>query len=97
MIASPTIELAMSAQQRPATTADGAIGTRDNVVGTMLHGVLEHEGLRSALLQTLWERRGVARPARAPVASAAQEYDRLEATVRAHLDLDLLRRLARVG
>jgi adenosylcobyric acid synthase len=76
--------------------ADGAIGTRDNVVGTMLHGVLEHEGLRSGLLRTLWERRGVARPARTPVASAAEEYDRLEATVRAHLDLDLLRRLARV-
>jgi adenosylcobyric acid synthase len=77
--------------------SDGAIGDRDNVVGTMLHGVLEHEGLRSGLLRTLWERRGVARPARAPVASTTEEYDRLEATVRAHLDLELLRRLARVG
>jgi adenosylcobyric acid synthase len=80
-----------------ADAADGAIGADGNVVGTLLHGLLEHEGVRSGLLRSLWEKRGTARAPQAPVASAAEEYDRLEAHVRQHLDLDLLRKLARVG
>jgi adenosylcobyric acid synthase len=80
-----------------ANVADGAIGEQGNVVGTLLHGVLEHEGVRSSLLRSLWEKKGGARAPHAPVQSAAEEYDRLEASVRQHLDLELLRKLARVG
>jgi adenosylcobyric acid synthase len=80
-----------------AGVADGAIGENDNVVGTLLHGILEHDGVRASLLRTLWEKRGMARSSHAPVPSVADEYDRLEVVVREHLDLGLLRQLARVG
>jgi adenosylcobyric acid synthase len=77
-----------------ASVPDGAVNAAGNVVGTLLHGLLENDGLRAALLESLWERRGVAR--RAPprrVPSAAEEYDRLEVNVRESLDLRLLRQL----
>jgi adenosylcobyric acid synthase len=80
-----------------AGVADGAIGENGNVVGTLLHGVLEHDGVRASLLRALWEKRGITGTSPAPLPSAADEYDRLEASVREHLDLGLLRRLARMG
>jgi adenosylcobyric acid synthase len=80
-----------------AKLADGAVNAAGNVVGTLLHGVLENERVRAHLIASLWQKHGRARAeAPAPVASADDEYDRLEASVRQSLDLDLLRRLARV-
>lgn len=77
---------------------DGAINAGGNVVGTMLHGLLEHAGARSGLLSSLRERKGLAPPHGAStVPSAADEYDRLEASVRGSLDLKLLRKLAKIG
>jgi adenosylcobyric acid synthase len=76
---------------------DGAVNAAGNVVGTLLHGILENDRVRAHLIASLWQRRGVDRPAfPAPIASVEDEYDRLEASVRASLDLGLLRRLARV-
>jgi adenosylcobyric acid synthase len=78
--------------------ADGGVNAAGNVVGTLLHGVLENGGVRASLRAALWERRGGTRlPAATRVASADDEYDRLEQSVRAHLDLGLLRQLAGVG
>jgi len=82
-----------------ATTAsDGCVNAAGNVVGTLLHGVLENPGVRASLRAALWGQRGGSRAA-APthVASPDDEYDRLEQHVRAHVDLDLLRRLAGVS
>jgi adenosylcobyric acid synthase len=80
-----------------ADVNDGAVNTAGNVVGTLLHGVLENERVRAHLITSVWRRRGRTRgEALAPVPSAEEEYDRLEASVRQSLDLDLLRRLARV-
>jgi adenosylcobyric acid synthase len=77
---------------------DGAINAAGNVVGTIIHGLLEHAGLRAFLLASLRQQRGLAHPDGAtPIPSASEEYDRLEATVRQSLDLSLLRRLAQVG
>jgi adenosylcobyric acid synthase len=77
---------------------DGAVDASGRVVGTLLHGVLENDGVRASLLAAAWERRGLTRAdTTTPVASVEAEYDRLEANVREHLDLDLLRQLARVG
>lgn len=77
---------------------DGGVDAVGNVVGTLLHGVLENAGVRASLRTALWERRGSRlTPAATHVASASDEYDRLEQSVRAHLDLQLLRRLAGVG
>lgn len=81
----------------PVHVADGAIAASGAVVGTMLHGIFETEALRASMLRCLRERRGLAEPvgtARPP--TKHDEYDRLEATLRAHVDLDLLWRLARV-
>jgi cobyric acid synthase len=64
----------------------------------MIHGLLEQDAVRERLLESLWKRRGRSRPA--PVRSvprADAEYDRLEAHVREHVDLRLLRELARIG
>ncbi len=76
---------------------DGAINRAGNVVGTIIHGLLEHAGLRAGLLASLRQRKGLAQPHGSGVASASDEYDRLEAVVRQSLDLSLLRRLAQVG
>ncbi len=80
----------------PSGLSDGAIDASGNVVGTMLHGVLENGPVRAHLLASLWRERGRARADAPRVASAEDEYDRLEASVRQSLDLELLRRLARV-
>jgi adenosylcobyric acid synthase len=82
----------------PTEIRDGAINAAGNVVGTILHGVLEHAAVRASLLGTLRQQRGLGPPAAASgVPSASDEYDRLEASVRQSLDLPLLRRLAQVG
>jgi adenosylcobyric acid synthase len=76
---------------------DGAIDASGTVVGTMLHGIFENEPLRTSLLDRLRARRGLAAPAAtAAVASKDAEYDRLEQTLRAHIDCELLWKLARL-
>jgi adenosylcobyric acid synthase len=80
----------------PARIPDGGIDETGWIVGTMLHGLFENAALRASLLDTLRKRRGLPTPAGAGAIPARQaEYDRLEATVRAHIDRDLLWRLAR--
>jgi adenosylcobyric acid synthase len=82
----------------PACVPDGAISTGGNVIGTLIHGLLEHAALRRSVLDALRKQKGLAQPAASPeVPSAQAEYDRLEAALRQSLDLALLRRLARTG
>jgi adenosylcobyric acid synthase len=82
---------------RPTAASDGAIGGGGAIVGTMLHGVLENDALRAAMLAGLRARRGLTAPAGAArIPSRHAEYDRLEAAVRGSLDLALLRQLARI-
>jgi adenosylcobyric acid synthase len=81
----------------PARIADGAIDATGCIIGTMLHGLFENAPLRASLLDSLRARRGLPTPAHTGVIPTRQaEYDRLEATVRAHIDLDLLWRLSRL-
>ncbi len=75
---------------------DGAVDTTGSVVGTMLHGIFENEPLRSAVLDRLRQRRGLAAPASDGVSAKEAEYDRLEQAMRASIDLDLLWKLSRV-
>jgi len=82
----------------PACLPDGAISTAGNVIGTLIHGLLEHPGVRRSLLEALSQQKGLARSdVSTQVPSAQAEYDRLEAALRQSLDLALLRRLARTG
>jgi adenosylcobyric acid synthase len=61
------------------------------VLGTMIHGLLENASVRSALLASLRQRRGLAVAA---LPDGADGYDRLAAAARVHLDQPMLRRLA---
>jgi adenosylcobyric acid synthase len=77
--------------------ADGALDSAGTVVGTMIHGLFENASVRRSLLSSLRRRKGLDEsPGTAAIPSKRAEYDRLEAAVRAHLDCDLLRRIARV-
>ncbi len=69
----------------PLDVADGALSDNGAVVGTMIHGILDNDGVRAGLLHHL-------RPQRthAPVTMHTQRraaYDRLAASVRASIDM----------
>ncbi len=73
---------------------DGAVSPDGAVVGTLVHGLLEDDRLRTALLASLRARRGIASPAGPPIPCREAEYDRLADALGAHLDWDLLCGLA---
>jgi adenosylcobyric acid synthase len=75
---------------------DGAVSPDGAVVGTMLHGIFDNDGVREATLAWLRARKGLAQAPKSQFSfalSKQREYDRLAATVREHIDLALLRRL----
>jgi adenosylcobyric acid synthase len=84
---------------RDVRVVDGAIGAGGAVIGTMIHGLFEHAGLRRGLLAYLRRRKGLAEPLAAapPIAAAEAEYDRLEAAVRGSIDRALLHRILEAG
>jgi adenosylcobyric acid synthase len=75
---------------------DGAVSADGAVVGTLVHGLLEDDAVRAALLARLRARRGLDAPGGPAVPPREVEYDRLADTLAAHLDWDLLCRLAGV-
>ncbi|HEY2902435.1 MAG TPA: cobyric acid synthase, partial [Polyangia bacterium] len=85
---------------------DGAIAADGAVVGTMIHGLLENDLVRVALLNTMRARRngGTAQPAALPPLAALPSsrnndaaYDRLADVVSESLDLPLLNRIVGFG
>ncbi|WP_437958457.1 cobyric acid synthase [Sorangium sp. So ce119] len=79
---------------RAEAALDGAVSADGVVVGTMIHGIFENDGLRRALLAALRARRGLAAPAGEPaIPSRHDEYDRLATAVEASLDRALLDRI----
>lgn len=81
---------------KPVRIGDGAIGANGAVVGTMLHGLFENASIRRSLLGHL---RGgdMAKPEALPNRPIREEeYDRLAATVRQHVDMDMLLRIAKI-
>ena len=73
---------------------DGAVSPDGAVVGTLVHGLLEDDGLRAALLARLRARRGLGEPSGPPIASREAEYDRLADALAVHLDWDVVCGLA---
>jgi adenosylcobyric acid synthase len=74
---------------------DGAIAPGRAVVGTMLHGIFENDGLRRAMLTAIRARRGIRAPAGLQgVPSRESEYDRLADAVGRSLDMAAIRRIA---
>jgi len=72
--------------------ADGLVA--GTVLGTYLHGLFDNDGLRTALLEWLWERRGRQRPVAASVSQAALReaaFNELADCVRRNVDLTQIR------
>jgi adenosylcobyric acid synthase len=80
-----------------ADSLDGAIGGGGQIVGTMIHGLFENDGVRAATLANLRARRGLPTPRARPIPTRRAEYDRLADAVAAGLDRDLLWQLAGVA
>lgn len=71
-----------------AEAPDGCCSADGLIVGTYLHGVLEHTALRRALLTRSAERAGIALPPPASALSLDDALDRLATVVGANLDME---------
>ncbi|WP_437968175.1 cobyric acid synthase [Sorangium sp. So ce260] len=79
---------------RAEAALDGAVSADGAVVGTMIHGLFENDGLRRSLLAALRARRGLPALAGEPaIPSRHEEYDRLATAVEESLDRALLDRI----
>ena len=74
-------------------SASGATNESGAVVGTMVHGLLEHDGLRHALLDGIRQKRGLGSASHKGSWDREAEYDRLAATIAEHCDAVALRAL----
>ncbi len=76
---------------------DGALSANGAVLGTMIHGLFDNASVRSTLIAKLRRRKGLP-AAQDPAFESPErdEYDRIAATVRRHVRMDLLRELAGV-
>jgi adenosylcobyric acid synthase len=79
-----------------AAVVDGAVSQDSAIVGTLLHGLLENDAIRAALLGNLRLRRGLSAAPGRRIATRDEEYDRLADHVLAHLNWDLLCRITRL-
>jgi adenosylcobyric acid synthase len=75
---------------------DGAVSAGGAVVGTLIHGLFEHDGLRAGLLERLRARRGLPPWGPRRPRSHAAQYDRLAGWLRENLDLEGVRGLVKM-
>ena len=83
--------------ERSRTTCadpDGALDRDGNVLGTYLHGLFHNLALRRSMLSYLAKRKGVVLPDWVEVSTKEEEYDKLAALLRSHLDMVLIYSLA---
>jgi adenosylcobyric acid synthase len=92
----PLIHLT-SRGERTVDDLDGLASPDGWVAGTYLHGLFDNDALRHAMLDNLAERKGVAPGTSRARFDRAADYDRLAATVRENLDMELLRQIIGVG
>jgi adenosylcobyric acid synthase len=78
---------------RRESAQDGAVDSSGAVVGTMIHGLLEDEGLRGGMLRALRRRRGLPQVDAPPLPSLDAEYDRLAGILRKSLDWERFKRI----
>ena len=69
---------------------DGCTSADGFVVGTYMHGLLENDALRRAMLERLAARKGVTLPQSTRLATVDQAIDELADMVRDNLDLDAI-------
>lgn len=76
----------------PVSLPDGAVSSSGAVVGTMIHGILDNPLVRTSLVHSLRQRRGLGPFAASHAAPTRQnEFDRLAAMLREHMDPSALR------
>ncbi|MCY3570750.1 MAG: cobyric acid synthase [Chloroflexi bacterium] len=75
-----------------ASAPDGALDADGLTLGTYMHGLFHSRKLRRSVLDFAAERRGVAMPQADEDVDLNEEYDKLAALVREHLDMDHIRR-----
>ncbi len=94
--APPALEI-LSRNGVPCREPDGCVAAQGAVVGTLVHGLLENEGVRAALLAALRTRHGLTTPRGSIVPTRDAEYDRLARSVLENVDWPLLCRIAGVS
>jgi adenosylcobyric acid synthase len=88
----PLVHLTRRGEQA-ADDPDGLASPDGWIAGSYLHGLFDNDALRHVMLDNLAERKGVARaPSRVRFDRTA-DYDRLAATVRETLNMELLHRI----
>jgi adenosylcobyric acid synthase len=87
----------ISRNGEPCDAPDGAVSPNQSTVGTMLHGILENDGVRAALLSSLRRRKGLPEPEGPLVASRDGEYRRLAAVVRTALNIAEIKRITGIA
>jgi len=87
----------ISRNGKPCDAPDGALSSNHATVGTMLHGIFENDGVRAALLSSLWNRKGLPEPEGPLVASRDAQYGRLAAVVRTSLDIAAVKRISGIA
>jgi len=91
----PLLQLTSRGDQA-ANDPDGLASPDGWIAGTYLHGLFDNDQLRHAMLDNLAERKGGVRAARRARFDRAADYDRLAATVRENLNMELLRQIIRL-
>lgn len=71
---------------------DGALDDQGMTLGTYMHGLFHNRELRRSVLECVAGRKGVPLPQGNEDVDLGEEYDKLAALVRAHLNMDHIRR-----
>jgi adenosylcobyric acid synthase len=91
---SPPIFQVIRRNAEPCLSPEGVTAQAGAAAGTLLHGLFENDGVRASLLGFLRQRRGLPQRPPRPLPSRDEDYDRLAAMLREHLDLRTLRGIA---
>ena len=79
--------------RKSCADCDGALSADGNIVGTYIHGLFHNDDFRRAILNELAERKGKVLALDSSTFSTDEQYDRLAAHVRTHLNMDLIQRI----
>jgi adenosylcobyric acid synthase len=82
--------LEFRSEQQSNWAACGASGAAGAVLGTMVHGLFEHDGLRHGLVDRLRDLRGLGAASSHVSWNREAEYDRLAGALREHCDMDAI-------
>lgn len=88
-----------SRSRQSVQSADGVVSPNGLIMGTYIHGIFDNDSYRRAVLNALRERKGLSALENESSTTARKEasYDRLAATVRANMNMELLYNIMGLG